>query len=144
MKEKKFEFGDRLKELRKPSKNGEKKITMEELCEIFSKEYGLTVNKAMISRWENGSVVPDNKHLIAYANYFNIDLNYLLGLSNIKRKITDFHIDSNPKKDRRFAELFSILGDMEDEKFKVIEDIVKKLCNLDMEVLEAYNKILKR
>lgn len=144
MKEKKFEFGDRLKELRKSNKDGDKKITMEELCEIFSEKYGLTVNKAMISRWENGSVVPDNKHLIAYTKYFDVDINYLLGLSNVKRKITDFHIDSNPKKDKRFAELFSILGDMEDEKFLVIEDIVKELCNLDMEILKAYKQILKK
>ncbi|MDY3237268.1 hypothetical protein [Fusobacterium perfoetens] len=36
MKEKKFEFGDRLKELRKPNKEGDKRITLEELCGIFS------------------------------------------------------------------------------------------------------------
>lgn len=85
MKEKKFEFGARLKELRKHNKEGDKRITMEGLCGIFSEKYGLTVNKAMISRWENGSVVPNNKHLVAYAKYFDMNINYLLGLSNIKK-----------------------------------------------------------
>ncbi|MCI6152857.1 MAG: helix-turn-helix transcriptional regulator [Fusobacterium perfoetens] len=50
--------------------------------------FQLTVNKAVISRWENGKwkCCPNNKHLIAYANYFNIDLNYLLELRISKEK----------------------------------------------------------
>ena len=60
------------------------------------------VSKGMISRWENGSAAPVNKYLSAYARFFNIDMNEILGLAipydkailaaNIQRYADDPHI----------------------------------------------------
>ena len=80
--EKKFLYGDRFKELRKP-KNG-KTLSMDELCDIFRKEYGLNVNKSMVSRWETGIAVPDNKHVVAYA-LFN-------GFNKCKKKVVQYNL----------------------------------------------------
>lgn len=67
-------IGKRLKELRKPLNNSG--ISMDELCNIFKEKYNLNINKSMISRWENGTAIPDNRHIVAYAKYFDIDMNY--------------------------------------------------------------------
>ncbi len=41
----------------------------------------------MISRWENGQASPNNSYLSAYAKFFNIDLNYLAGLTDVRRTL---------------------------------------------------------
>ena len=38
----------------------------------------------MISRWENNLSEPSSKFITAYAKFFNIDLNYLAGITDIK------------------------------------------------------------
>ena len=44
----------------------------------------LGVSKSAISKWEKGrEIIPLNK-LNIFANYFNVSLDYLLGLTNIK------------------------------------------------------------
>ena len=36
----------------------------------------------MVSRWENNLSEPSNKFVTAYAKFFNVDLNYLAGITN--------------------------------------------------------------
>lgn len=72
--------GEILKELR-----GE--LSMEQLAEILNKNYSLSINKGMISRWENNKTSPDNIYLTAYAKYFDIDLNYIVGLTKVKKSL---------------------------------------------------------
>ena len=141
--EKKFNYGDRLKELRKPAgdKNGKK--SMEELCEIFANEYGLNVNKSMISRWENGTAMPDNKHVIAYSKYFDVDINYLLGVTNIKRRMSDNQIGVSAEKEVILNRVLENLKKLDKEKLEQIEVILEKLEKLDMDTLKAYTRIIK-
>ena len=43
----------------------------------------------MISRWENNLSEPSSKFITAYARFFNIDLNYLAGITNIKSPVQE-------------------------------------------------------
>ena len=128
--EKKYEYGYRLKELRK--KSGVKK-SMEELCHIFAKEYGLNVNKSMISRWERGETIPDNKHIVAYSKYFDIDINYLLGIVNEKRSLKDLVIDKD-------VALHKEITEFEDKN--LLFEIVAKLKKHDIEYLKHLKEII--
>ena len=38
------------------------------------------VSKSSVTYWENGSFEPKTAHLIKYAEYFNVSVDYLLGL----------------------------------------------------------------
>lgn len=141
--EKKFNYGDRLKELRKPAGDKNAKKSMEELCEIFANEYGLNVNKSMISRWENGTAMPDNKHVIAYSKYFDVDINYLLGVTNIKRRMSDNQIGESVEKEVILNRVLENLKKLDKEKLEQIEVILEKLEKLDMDTLKAYTRIIK-
>ncbi|WP_177161912.1 helix-turn-helix domain-containing protein [uncultured Fusobacterium sp.] len=141
--EKKFNYGDRLKELRKPTGDKNAKKSMEELCEIFANEYGLNVNKSMISRWENGTAMPDNKHVIAYSKYFDVDINYLLGVTNIKRRMSDNQIGESVEKEVILNRVLENLKKLDKEKLEQIEVILEKLEKLDMDTLKAYTRIIK-
>lgn len=141
--EKKFNYGDRLKELRKPTGDKNAKKSMEELCEIFANEYGLNVNKSMISRWENGTAMPDNKHVIAYSKYFDVDINYLLGVTNIKRRMSDNQIGESVEKEVILNRVLENLKRLDKEKLEQIEVILEKLEKLDMDTLKAYTRIIK-
>lgn len=68
-------LGQRLKDIRLSNN-----LTMEELAKRFSDNYGLNVNKSMISRWENDKAEPTNTHLSSYAKEFGADMNYLVGI----------------------------------------------------------------
>jgi putative prophage lambdaCh01, repressor protein len=134
-------IGKRLKELRKPLNNTG--ISMDELCNIFKEKYNLNVNKSMISRWENGTAIPDNKHIVAYAKYFDIDMNYLIGLTNVPRKISEIIIDKNIKLDKDFSDIYECLKNIPDKKLFLIKKIIFKLIEMDNEKIEAYDTILK-
>ena len=127
--EKKFLYGDRIKELRKPNEGDS--LSMDELCDIFKEKYGLNVNKSMISRWETGLSVPDNKHIVAYAKYFDVDMNYLIGLTNVKRKLSNITYSSDSEKDRDIS------------KLKQIKELIHLIGNSEAEKLEAIIKIFK-
>ena len=50
--------------------------------------YDLTMTKGMMSRWENNLSEPSNRFLSAYARFFDIDLNYLVGLTDVKKSLS--------------------------------------------------------
>ena len=65
-------FSERLKELR-----NDKKVSRKQLADF------LFVSERLISYWENGKRECDFDMLIKLAKYFNVSIDYLLGLSNI-------------------------------------------------------------
>ena len=97
----------------------------------------------MISRWENGTAIPDNKHIVAYAKYFDIDMNYLIGLTNVPRKTSEIIIDKNIKLDKDFSDIYECLKNIPDKKLFLIKKIIFKLIEMDNEKIEAYDTILK-
>ena len=72
-------IGDILIKLRK-----EQQLTMDMLVEDMNYKYGLNINKSMVSRWERNENDPSLEMAIYLAQYFNVSLDYLIGLTDVK------------------------------------------------------------
>lgn len=68
-------FGARLKLLRKQDE-----LTQDALAKA------LGISKSTISMYENGNREPDFETLESFADYFNVDLDYLMGKSDVANK----------------------------------------------------------
>ena len=66
----------RLEQLRE-----EKDLTKKELAQI------LGVSSSIYSRWENGKDIIPTKRIYQIANYFEINIDYILGFTNKRTKI---------------------------------------------------------
>ncbi len=99
-----METKDILKQLRL-----EKNLSMDDLCEKLNNSYNLKITKSMISRWENGQASPNNTYLSAYAKFFNIDLNYLVGLTDIRRPLEFINPDLEKLNKRETMQLKDLL-----------------------------------
>lgn len=65
-------IGSRIKSLRKKKKMSQEQLGLK-----------LNLSKTTISHYENESRIPSIETLIDIANYFEVDLNYILGLDNL-------------------------------------------------------------
>lgn len=73
-------FRKRIKELRQ-----ERELTLDMLVMDLNEKYpGMNVNKSMISRWESGKNDPTLGNAKIIAQYFNVSLDYLIGLTDIR------------------------------------------------------------
>ena len=108
--------GDKLKDLRIKSN-----LSMDSLIEKLNKKYDLNITKSMMSRWENNLSEPSNKFVAAYAKFFNIDLNYLVGLTDIKSPL--YSENTNTYKSER--------------------DLMIEKYQLNPEELAEYDRIMK-
>ncbi len=72
-------FGERFKELRI-----EKNLKQQELVDDFNNIYGYTFTKSSISQYENNKRKPETDALRDFSLYFNVSIDYLLGLSDNK------------------------------------------------------------
>lgn len=108
--------GDKLKDLRIKSN-----LSMDSLIEKLNKKYDLNITKSMMSRWENNLSEPSNKFVAAYAKFFNIDLNYLVGLTDIKSPL--YNENTNTYKSQR--------------------DLMIEKYQLNPEELAEYDRIMK-
>lgn len=67
----------------------EKDLTQEDMGRI------LGVSRVAISQWETGKEIIPLKKLNMYSNYFNVSIDYILKISNVKEyKITNKKLDS--------------------------------------------------
>nr|DAS40382.1 MAG TPA: helix-turn-helix domain protein [Caudoviricetes sp.] len=108
--------GDKLKDLRIKSN-----LSMDSLIEKLNKKYDLNITKSMMSRWENNLSEPSNKFVAAYAKFFNIDLNYLVGLTDIKSPLYNENTDT----------------------YKSERDLMIEKYQLNPEELAEYDRIMK-
>ena len=70
----------RLKALRK-----ERELTIEMLTDDLNMRFPqMQVNKSMISRWENGVNDPSLENAKMLCIYFNVSLDYLIGLTDVR------------------------------------------------------------
>jgi len=72
-------LGNRLKELRREAGH-----TLEDFAQLMNDKYGYTFGKSSISQYENNKRTPELSALKNFAKYFNVSLDYLLGVSDIK------------------------------------------------------------
>lgn len=70
-------IGTRIKELRT-----EKELSMDALVKEMRVKYGVEkLDKSMLSRWERGENEPSLEYAKYLAMYFNVSLDYLIGLT---------------------------------------------------------------
>jgi transcriptional regulator with XRE-family HTH domain len=69
-----IKLGERLKELRE-----EKNLSQTELAKHFN------IARSTYSQYESNTRAPSDDIKIKFAEYFNVSIDYLLGLTNIKR-----------------------------------------------------------
>ena len=114
-----MEFKDRLKELRK--KRGLSQVTLAER---------LGLSKSTIGAYETGDITPSVEALNAIADFFNVDLDYLLG----KEEGSTYYLDPEAaelakeianRKDLRI--LFDATRDIPAEEMAVIIKMVEGL-----------------
>lgn len=74
-----MEFKDRLKQLR-----SEKGITLDMFVYDMNNKYQIELNKGMVSKWENGINEPSLKYASYLALYYDVSLDYLIGLTDVK------------------------------------------------------------
>lgn len=98
----------RLKELRE-----ERRLNQEGLA------LKLNVSQSTISAYEIGERTPDLETLIAIANFFNVSLDYLAGLSDLKQQIRQSDLLPNELEHLR---TFRQLNDTDKEKVKAYID----------------------
>ena len=74
------DIGKKLKILRT-----EHDLTMDMLVADLTEHYPeFTINKSMLSRWENGQNEPTLENAKYLSMYFNVSLDYLIGLTDVK------------------------------------------------------------
>lgn len=111
-------FGERLKELRE-----EKKLDREDLAKRFNLSY------SAIAKYETGIRTPDDATKKAFAKYFNVSLDYLMGESNIR----------NPYKENDTKDKYPEVHDVE-EAIKII--LEQPGLMLKGEILSDESKII--
>lgn len=72
-------FGDRLKQLR-----NERDMSLDMVVFDIWGKFKVRITKSHLSRWENGKNLPSIDNAALLAMYYNVSLDYLLGLTEIK------------------------------------------------------------
>ena len=114
-------FGKRFKELRL-----EKNLKQQELADDFNKIYGHTFAKSSISQYENDKRRPETEALANFASYFNVSIDYLLGISNDRHNDINYkNMDLRDKCSNSALEFFKDETISREEKDKLFKDITK-------------------
>jgi len=80
-----YSLGERLRELR-----NSRGYSQEELADKLNEKFGSTVNKGMISKWENDLGDPRLEHIRNLAIFYNVPLDDLLGLNQSETRIPEW------------------------------------------------------
>lgn len=73
-------IGQRLKQLRT-----DKDLSLDMLVADMNRRYPeININKSMLSRWENGINDPSLEYAKVLCTYFDVSLDYLIGLTDSK------------------------------------------------------------
>lgn len=125
-------MGDRIKQLRK-----QMHLTQDELADQLNERFGLSINKSMISKWENGKGDPYLSYAKYLAFHFGVNLDYLVGLTD-KRSFVYYFDDwyENQERERirlerieRISSMFEQLNEKGQDK---IFDYTTDLLNSNM------------
>lgn len=115
-------FKDRLKHLRK-----EKELTQDDLAQT------LGYTRSAISGYELGRNEPSNEDLKKLAIYFDVDLAYLLGASDIRKKdLPKEKVNINENVDILYTKLSSMKETTVVLIGEIAESVDKGLLNADL------------
>ena len=74
------DIGQKIQQLRK-----EKDLSLDMLVADMNQRFpDMNINKSMLSRWENGVNDPSLDYAKALCLYFDVSLDYLIGLTDIR------------------------------------------------------------
>lgn len=107
-------------------KNNIKLLRKEKNITIRDLESKIHINRATLSRMENGKQNISDEYLNSLATFFNVSTDYLLGISDIRNPKDDIKIKSDPI----FFSLYEEVKELTDEQKKEILEIVKKINNM--------------
>ena len=110
-----YSFGEKLKKLRI-----DKRLSQGQLADELNLKFGSTINKSMISKWENNKEEPRMESIRNIVSFFNITLDYLID-NNISENLETKSIDIA-------KDMESLLKSLEDEN-NVVEFNGKILNN---------------
>ena len=79
----------------------------------------LNLSQSTISAYEVGERTPDLETLIAIASFFNVSLDYLVGLSDLKHQIRQSDLSAT---DMEHLQTYQQLNDTDKEKIKAYID----------------------
>lgn len=98
-------------------------LTQEELSEK------LDVARSAIGNWEQGTREPNYETLEVIADYFNVDMNYLLGCQSIEHRIDiqTMMIAEKINSNEALLNLFNSVKDASENQIKAITEFIKKL-----------------
>lgn len=117
-------FKKRLKLLR-----NEMDLTQEQLSEK------LNIARTTVSAYETGNREPDFETLELIADFFNVDIDYLLGKTDIRRLYSFIDNDDSTLTDAVNMIMF--------KKNTLLNELVIKLSKLSTEEIEALHKVIK-
>jgi transcriptional regulator with XRE-family HTH domain len=127
----KYSFGERLKELR--SKRG---LSQEELADNLNEHFGSSINKGMISKWENDREEPRMEAVRNLAKFFNLKLDSLLDLNN--PSVEDINKLSLKEERDIASDLERMIGELESNEAMAfhgepMDDETKELMRISLE-----------
>lgn len=73
------DFGKRLRSLRE-----ERDLSLDMVVYDIDQKYTIELTKGHLSRWENGKNLPSVRYAAYLAKYYNVSLDYLIGLTDVK------------------------------------------------------------
>lgn len=117
-------FGDIIKQLR-----SEKEISQQELADAIG------ISKSAISMYEINKRVPELETFEAIADYFNVDMDYLMGKTDIRRRYT--FIDDETFDNENIINKIVMTDN------KTMLEVLNKISNMTPDELEVLNKLLK-
>lgn len=121
-------LGERLRTLRRNYH-----ITQDELANKINTKFNTSINKSMISKWENGKGDPYLEYAKYLAIFFNVSLDYLLGLTDIN-DTSILHEDSFICTSDISKDILAVVDFMEREDARTqrfIRELVRDYLNCD-------------
>lgn len=116
-------FRVRLRELRE-----EKGLNQEDMAKELSRFAGETISRSRLASYEQGRRQPDLEFLELIADYFNIELDYLLGRQDHKRGYY-YNIKSKEVAEEAYKKhqiLFNASRDVSPEDLKLALELITK------------------
>ncbi|MEF2246218.1 MULTISPECIES: helix-turn-helix domain-containing protein [unclassified Paenibacillus] len=93
-------IGKIIKDLR--TKRG---LSLEELADKINQSYGTSINKGMISKWENGLGDPRLENVRQLALFFNVSLDQLIGMEQQRIDTIAAHHDGEDWTEEELEEI---------------------------------------
>ena len=59
-----------------------KGLTLDELSKCVNEQFNVSINKGMLSKWENEKGEPSLQYAIILANFFNVTVDFLIGVNS--------------------------------------------------------------